>query len=242
MGIERGTLSVRDLDIDVVRKRIKYIHLSVYPPEGRVRVSVPLHVDDEAVRLAVIGRLAWIRKKQAAFQAQERQSRRELVSGESHYYLGRRYRLEVVELWAAQSVELRGNGMMRLSVRPGSTSGTRERVLQAWYRARLREALPALLETWIPVIGSSPSFWGIKRMKTRWGTCNPATKRIWLNLELAKKPPECLEYVLVHELTHLLESGHGERFKALMDGFLPNWRSVRTVLNAAPLAHESWGC
>lgn len=242
MSIDTSTLSIQGIDIDIVRKRIKYIHLSVYPPEGRVRVSVPLHVGEEAVRLAVISRLAWIRKKQAAFRSQVRQSQRELVSGEAHYYLGRRYRLEVVEAMTRQSVEIRGNGIMSMNVRPGSTSVSRERLLQEWYRARLRDAVPPLLETWCKVMGVSPSQVGIKRMKTRWGTCNPKARRIWLNLELVKKPPECLEYVLVHELTHLLEASHNERFKLLMDGFMPAWRSIRATLKAAPLAHESWGC
>jgi len=242
MSIDTVTLSIQGLTIDVVRKRIKYIHLSVYPPEGRVRVSVPLHVGDEAVRLAVISRLAWIHKKQAAFRSQVRQSRRELVSGEAHYYAGRRYRLDVVEGSARQSAELLGNGIMRLSVRPGSTPETRERVLRSWYRERLGESLDPLVEKWVPLIGDRPSYCGIKRMKTRWGTCNPTAKRIWLNLELAKKPVECLEYVLVHELTHLLEPSHNERFKTLMTRFLPNWRSIRVLLNAAPLAHEDWSC
>lgn len=242
MSTDKDTLSVQGIDIDVVRKRIKYIHLAVYPPEGRVRVSVPLHVTDDAVRLSVISRLAWIRKKQAAFRSQARQSRRELVSGEDHYYLGRRYRLEVVETRSRQSVELRAAGYMRLNVRYGSTPETRDRLLRLWYRDRLRESVPPLLETWAPRIGAAPSSWGIKRMKTRWGTCNPTAGRVWLNLELAKKPPECLEYVLVHELTHLLEASHNDRFKSLMDGFLPNWRTIRAVLNAAPLAPETWEC
>lgn len=235
-------MSVAGLDIDVVRKPIKYLHLSVYPPEGRVRVSVPVHVDDEAVRLAVISRLPWIRRKQAAFRAQARQSRRELVSGEAHYYLGRRYRLEVRETRGRQSVRLRGAGYLSMNVRPGSTIESRERLLHAWYRSALVELVPPLLDTWAPVIGVSPDFWAIKRMRTRWGTCNPTARRIWLNLELAKKPPECLEYVLVHELTHLLEASHNERFKALMDGFMPTWRTIRAILNAAPLAHEAWEC
>lgn len=235
-------MSVAGLDIDVVRKPIKYLHLSVYPPEGRVRVSAPLHMDDEAVRLAVISRLPWIRRKQAAFRAQARQGRREFVSGEAHYYLGRRYRLEVLETRARQSVQVRGTGYLRMYVRPASTIESRERLLQSWYRAALVELVPPLLDKWAPVIGKSPEFWAIKRMRTRWGTCNPIASRIWLNLELAKKPPECLEYVLVHELTHLLEASHNERFKALMDGFLPNWHIIRATLNAAPLAHEAWEC
>lgn len=240
MATERGELLVRDLRVEVVRKAIKNLHLGVYPPNGRVRVAVPLAVSDDAVRLAVIGRLAWIRRQQARFHAQPRHSRREMVSGESHWFMGRRYRLIITEQDGRTAVALRGNAYLELRVPPGTTADVREEVLHRWYRTRLRAMVPPLLAKWQPVLGVEASAVGIRRMKTRWGSCNPDAGRVWLNLELAKKPAVCLEYILVHELAHLLERRHDERFIALMDRHLPSWRLQRDVLNRAPLAHEDW--
>ena len=226
--------------MEVVRKDIKNLHLGVYPPAGRVRVAVPLRMDDEAVRLAVIGKLGWIRRQQAHFTAQPRQSAREMVSGESHYYLGRRYRLRVVEHDAPPQVNLRGASTLELAVRPHTDAAQRLEILNQWYRRELKRLIPDLIAQWEPVIGVQVAEWGVKRMKTRWGTCNIAARRIWINLELAKKPPACLEYIVVHEMTHLLERRHNDRFKALMDRFLPQWRLHKEELNRAPLAHETW--
>jgi predicted metal-dependent hydrolase len=235
-------LIVDGIPVHVVRKPIKHLHLGVYPPDGRVRVSAPLHVTDDAVRMAVIGRLAWIRKHQARFAAQARQSARRMVSGESHLFLGRRYRLQVLEHRdVRQSVVVRGS-TLELHVQPGTTDARREAILYGWYRAILRELVPPLIARWEPVLGVRAADWGIKRMKTRWGSCNTRDRRVWVNLELIKKAPECLEYVVVHELVHLLERGHGARFKALMDRHLPRWREVRARLNAEPLAHADWEC
>lgn len=224
----------------MVRKAIKNLHLGVYPPNGRVRVAAPLAVSDEAVRLAVVGKLGWIKRQKARFDTQPRQSEREMVSGESHYYLGRRYRLSVVENAGVSGVVLRNRSTMELQVSPGSNTVQRKRVLQQWYRQRLKELLPALIEKWQRIMGVELSEWGIKQMKTKWGTCNPVAKRIWLNLELAKKPVRCLEYILVHELAHLIERTHNERFLAIMNRHLPQWRHHRQQLNAEPLAHASW--
>jgi predicted metal-dependent hydrolase len=240
MVTERHELHVRDLRVEVVRKAIKNLHLGVYPPNGRVRVAAPLAVSDEAVRLAVIGRLAWIRRQQARFHAQPRHSRREMVSGESHWFMGRRYRLILTEQDGRPAVALRGNAYLEMRVPPGSTAEEREEVLHRWYRARLRVLIPPLVQKWQLVLGVEASGWGIRRMKTRWGSCNPDAGRVWLNLELAKKPPACLEYILVHELTHLLARRHDEHFVAVMDRHLPAWRMHREVLNRAPLAHEDW--
>jgi len=228
------------MPVEVVRKDIKNLHLAVYPPNGRVRVAVPTRVSDDAVRLAVIARLSWIRKRQAALEQQERQSEREMVTGESHYVNGRRYLLDVVERHAPFRVTIRNNRTLELQVRPGSDRARRERVLWDWYRRSLRRQIPGLLEKWEPVIGVKVAACGIKRMKTRWGTCNVESRRIWLNLELAKKPPECLEYILVHEMVHLLERAHSDRFRGYMDEFIPQWRLHRETLNRAPLAHEDW--
>jgi len=233
-------IEVRGVPVEIVRKDIRNIHLGVYPPNGRVRVAVPLHVNDEAVRLAVISRLAWIHRQQESFERQERQSEREMVNGESHYVAGRRYRLAVVEADAPAGVRIRNNTTLELQVRPSSGRGAREALLVRWYRARIRSQVPKLIAKWEPVAGVTVAEWGIKRMKTRWGTCNANARRIWLNLELAKKPLACLEYILVHEMIHLRERHHNDRFKQLMDSVMPQWGLWRDMLNKAPLAHEEW--
>ncbi len=240
MTTEHRTLKVGALTVAVERKAIKNLHLGVYPPHGRVRVAAPLAVSDAAVRLAVIGKLGWIKRQQTQFSAQVRQPVRELVSGESHFVFGRRYRLHVVAGKGAATVRLRSHSRLELRIRPGASVAQKDRALQAWYRERLKERIPALLAKWQPILGVEAAEWGIKRMKTRWGTCNTDARRIWLNLELAKKAPGSLEYILVHELVHLLERNHTERFVALMDRHLPHWRHMRQELNSAPLAHETW--
>lgn len=229
------------ISVEIVRKAIKNLHLGVYPPHGRVRVAAPLTVSDEAVRLAVIGKLGWIKRQQSKFEGQSRQSRREMVTGESHYYLGRRYRLNVIEHDGSARVELRSKTTMDMYVRPGAATPKREQILNDWYRQQLRALIPPLLEKWEPVLNVQTLEWGIKRMKTKWGTCSPAAQRIWVNLELAKKPPQCLEYIVVHELVHLIERHHNDRFLALMDQHLPQWQLSRAELNHAPLGHEEWG-
>ncbi len=226
--------------MEVVRKQIKNLHVGVYPPTGRVRVAAPLLLDDEAVRLAVVSRLGWIRRQQAEFERQVRQSQREMVSGESHYFEGRRYLLDVVEHPGRPQVRLANNRTLELRVRPGSDRDRRDAVLQKWYRMRLRDRLPALLAKWEPKVGATAAQVRIKKMKTRWGSCNAADRRLWLNLELAKKPSSCLEFILVHEMVHLLERHHTDRFRSLMDALMPTWRLHRDELNRAPLAHEEW--
>ena len=231
---------VSGLAVIVERKAIKNLHLGVYPPHGRVRVAAPLAVSDQAVRLAVVSKLGWIKRQQTRFSTQVRQSARELVSGESHYVFGRRHRLQVIAGEGAATVTLRPRSRLELRIRPGASAAQKERALQGWYRQRLKERVPPLLAKWQPILGVEAAEWGIKRMKTHWGTCNTDARRIWLNLELAKKAPGSLEYILVHELVHLLERNHTERFVALMDRYLPHWRHLREELNSAPLAHETW--
>jgi predicted metal-dependent hydrolase len=239
--IKRQQIEVRGIQVEVVRKDIKNLHLGVYPPNGRVRVAAPLRVNDEAVRLAVISRLGWIRRQQNGFERQDRQSQREMVTGESHYVQGRRYRLDVIEQDGPASVRLSNTRTLELRMRPEASRDQREAALHRWYRQRLRQRIPQLIAQWEPEIGVTVADWGIKRMKTRWGTCNVEARRVWLNLELAKKPASCLEYILVHEMVHLLERHHNERFRELMDRLMPLWREYREELNRAPLAHESWG-
>jgi len=240
MNTEKHQITVNDITVEVVRKAIKNLHLGVYPPRGRVRVAAPLAVSDDAVRLAVIGKLAWIKRQQAKFEAQPRQSRREMVRGESHYFLGQRYRLRVIEHHGAGKVVVRNKAAIDLYVRPESSAGQREQVLQRWYRAQLKALIPSLLEKWQLVLGVQVGDWGIKRMKTKWGGCTIDARRIWINLELAKKPVQCLEYIIVHELVHLLERHHNDRFQKLMDQFIPQWRLHREELNRGPLGYENW--
>ena len=241
MTTEAKTLVVSGIRVEVVRKAIKNLHLGVYPPHGRVRVAAPRVIGEEAIRLAVIDKLGWIRRQKAMFAEQPRQSQREMVNGESHYFLGQRYRLRVHEQDAPARVAVRGIASLDLFVRPGTTADQREAVLLRWHREQLKALIPPLLEKWQPTLGVQVADWGIKKMKTKWGSCNPASRRVWFNLELAKKPVQCLEYIVVHELAHLLERHHNERFAALIEAHIPQWRQYREMLNQAPLGHEEWG-
>jgi len=240
MSIISQLITVSDIPVEIVRKNIKNIHLGVYPPEGSVRISVPNHITDENVRLAVVLRLSWIKKQQEEFRKQPRQTVREFVTGESHYYQGRRYILEVIKIRGKHSLCLKNNSKMVLRVSPGTTKANKELVVHNWYRLQLRKNIGGLLEKWQPIIGKQARSWGIKKMKTKWGSCNIKDARIWINLELAKKSPECLEYILVHELVHLHERHHNDNFLRLMDKFLPHWRQSRDLLKNEPLAHEDW--
>ena len=237
---DRYHIDVRGITVEVIRKDIKNFYIGVHPPDGHVRVSAPLHFDADAIQMAVVSRLGWIRRQQAAFERQDRQSQREFVTGESHYFSGRRYRLDVVERDCSPRVWLQNNTRMGLSVRPGADRDTREATVHRWYRQHLRAQLPPLLEKWEAKVGVSVNEVRIKKMKTLWGSCNIEAKRIWLNLELAKKPESCLVYILVHEMVHLLERDHNDRFRELMDSFLPQWRTYQEQLNRAPLPHENW--
>ena len=240
MGTESTFIQVSGIDVEVIRKDIKNLHLAVYPPNGRVRVSAPIRLDNEAVRLAVVDRLGWIRKNQDRLRNQVRQSPREMVNGESHYAWGRRYRLKIEDGGRSNQVRLDGNTTMVLKARSDADRDRRVKALNDWYRAELRDAIPGLIDKWSPVVGVEVASWSVKKMKTRWGSCNIGARRIWLNLELAKKRPECLEYVVVHEMVHIIERLHNDQFKDLMDTLMPNWRTYRDELNRAPLAHEDW--
>ena len=240
MATEPHALSVGGIAVEVHRKAVKNLHLGVYPPDGRVRVAAPLAMSDDAVRLAVVGRLAWVKRMRAQFAAQPRQPVREMVAGESHYFRGRRRRLSVVHHDRAPAVSLRGRATIELRVRPEATAADARAALARWHRAELRKLLPPLLEAWQAKYGVAVASWGIRRMKTRWGTCHVAARRVWFNLELVKKPPRCLEYVVAHELAHLVERNHTPRFAALLDEHLPGWRATRDALNAEPLGHDEW--
>lgn len=240
MSQAKHILTISGIDVQIVRKDIKNLHLAVYPPDGHVRVAVPEHVTDDNVRLAVVSRLSWIKKQQQDFKDQPRQSKRSYVSGECHYFFGKRCRLELIEQTGTHELVLLKSGKLKMFVKPGTPVEKKEKLINEWYRAELKKKVPDLIDKWQLIMGKKVANWGVKKMKTKWGSCTIETKRIWLNLELAKKPPECLEYILVHEMVHLLERYHNERFKTYMDNFLPQWRRCRDSLNRSPLAHESW--
>jgi predicted metal-dependent hydrolase len=235
---ESSRLEIAGLQIEVVRKAILHLHIAVYPPDGRVRVAAPFWVGQDAIRLAVLDRLAWIRRHQAKFADQARQSEREMVNGETQWFQGRKYRLEIREVPGHEGVALKGLATMEMTVRPSSDADHRRAILERWYRKQLKLVLAPWLSTWEAAIGVKAASWGVRKMRTHWGSCNPKAKRLWFNLELVKKSPDCLEYVVVHELIHLLERRHDARFKELMTQFLPEWRSIRESLNAAPLGQE----
>lgn len=233
-------ITVNNIVVDVHRKDIKNLHLGVYPPDGRVRVAAPLNIDDDAVRLFVISKLGWIKKQQKVLQEQPRQSKRDYVSGESHYFLGERYLLNVVYRKGRPELSIRNKTHLDMFVREGSDYEYRKRVMTEWYRSELKALAEPLVEKWKTEIDVPLSHWGIRLMKTKWGSCNVERRRILLNLELAKKPQRSLEFIIVHELVHLLERRHNARFVALMDKFMPQWRLYRDELNAYPLKHEHW--
>ena len=225
--------------IDVIRKDIKNIHLSVYPPEGRVKISAPNRMELDTIRVYALSKLSWIKKQQAKFSSQERETPREYIDRESHYYRGKRYLLRVLETKAPPKVVLR-HDTLDLHVRPGADSDKRKKILSEWYRAQLKLELPALISKWEQLLSVKINAHGVRRMKTNWGTCNPIAGRILLNLELAKKPPECLEYIVVHELLHMLERKHNDRFVALMSEHLPQWRYYQDLLSRLPMKDEVW--
>ena len=239
MSTASAYLTIRGIDIDVVYKDIKNLHIGVYPPLGRVRVAAPRRLDDEHVRLAVIQRLPWIKRQRELLCSAERQSEREMVTGESHYVWGTRRRMTVVERPGRVHFEVDGARLL-LYLPAGTTAERRRRLLDQWQREQLRHVVPGLITKWETVLDVSVPRWTIRRMKTKWGSCNRETGHIVLNVELAKKHPDCLEYVVVHEMTHHLEPNHGPRFTKLMDGFMSNWRSLRDDLNNSPLAEEQW--
>lgn len=232
-------IQLGDLMIEVERKEIRNIHLSVYPPVGAVRISAPLRMDLDTIRVYAISKLKWIRKQQDIFNRQQRETRREFLTRESHYYLGERYLLKVIEQDANPRIILKKKEI-RMLVRPETRLEKKQEMLDEWYRSELKRIVPPIIKNWEEKIGVKAHDYGIKKMRTKWGTCNPNAGRIWLNLELAKKPLECIEYIVVHELIHLIEPSHSKRFMALLDEHLPKWKFYRDELNRLPISHCGW--
>ena len=234
------TMELGDITVEVVKKDIKNVHLSVYPPTGRVRISAPVRMSLDTIRVFAISKLGWIKRQQQKLQEQVRETPREYLDRESHDVWGKRYLLRVIEREAPPMVLLQ-HSILLLQVRPGTDEAKRQAIVGAWYREQIKEAGLPLIAKWEPRMGVKVERLFVQHMKTRWGSCNPRTGSIRLNSELAKKPPECLEYVVVHEMVHLLEPTHNQRFMAQMDRFLPQWQSHRDTLNRLPVRHEYWG-
>jgi len=232
-------IELGNIKIDVELKNIKNIHLSVYPPNGKVKISAPARMDLDTIRVFTISKLKWIKKQQEAFRNQERETPREYLTKESHYFKGKRYLLKVIEHNAKPKVILK-HSAIELYIRPNTTIEKRKQILDAWYRTEIKKIVPKMIDKWEKKIGVKSNEFGIKKMKTKWGTCNTKAKRIWLNLEIAKKPFECLEYIIVHELVHLLERSHNEKFVKYMNEFMPKWRFYREELNRLPFSHVDW--
>ncbi len=222
---------VSGINIEIVKKNIKNMYLRVLPPAGNVRISAPFHASDEAIKLFAISKIGWIKKQIKKFENQSRQFERKYVSGEIHYLWGRRYKLQIKHTEKANNIEIKANNLI-LTVGENSTTSQREKIMNEWYRAELKAKLPALVEKWEDKIGVKANDVRVKNMLTRWGTCNVKDKRIWINLQLVKKPIICLEYIVVHELVHLLENKHTPVFIDYMDKFFPNWKVIRHELNS----------
>ncbi len=233
-------LNLGDITVEVELKDIKNIHLSVYPPSGRVRIAAPLRMNLDTIRIYAISKLGWIKKQQQKFRSQVREAPREYLNKEGHYYLGKRYLLKIVECDAPPVVRIKHH-TIELQVRPGSGLSKKQEVMEEWYREQLRDLAQPLIEKWEKTLKVSLNELGIRKMKTKWGTCNREAGRIWLNLELAKKPIHCIEYIIVHELVHLLERNHNSIFIAYMDNFLPDWKHLKNELNQLPVSHRDWG-
>jgi len=233
-------IKLGDIAVDVVKKDIRNIHLSVHPPTGKVRISAPLRMDLDTIRVFAISKLGWIKQQQNKMHQQEREPPREYLDRESHYVWGKRYLLKVVEKDAAPRVELKHSQML-LQIRTGTSEEKKQAILDEWYRAQLKEAVPPLIAKWEPLMGVKVGRFFVQRMKTKWGSCSRNSDGIRLNTDLARKPRECLEYIVVHEMAHLIEPTHNRRFIALMDLFMPGWQHRREALNRLPVRHENWG-
>lgn len=239
MSTDYEKIKVSNFEVDVIRKDIKNMHLAVYPPTGRIRLSAPTSANAEMVRLFAISKISWIKKHIKNFNDQPRETRRTYQNGESHYFLGKRYLLKVYEKPGASEVKI-GNTKILLFVKDATNAALKANNMKEWYRSQLKLILPSLISKWEKEIGVKSNDWAVKQMRTKWGACNTEEKRIWLNLELVKKPLICIEYIIVHELVHLLERNHNENFVRHMDNFMPKWRHHRNELNQLPVAHTDW--
>lgn len=237
MNTEAQQIQVLDVTIDVIKKDIKNMHLAVYPPTGRVRIASPKAINDEAIRLFAVSKIRWIKKHQKSFYEQSREAPREYITGESHYFEGKRYLLKVIARYGKHEIRVKNKTYLELYVSPNATIAAKEKVFNAWYRAHLKKIVPQRIKNWEKKIGVTCKAWDVKKMRTRWGSCHIEKRKILLNLELAKKPRHCLDYVIAHELVHFHERNHNENFKKLLDTYMPNWKSYKRELNNLPVAY-----
>jgi len=233
-------LDIANLKVEVKKRNVKSLRIGVFPPTGRVRVTAPLSYENHLIESVVIKKLNWIKRQQGQLLSQERQTEREAVSGESYFFKGKKYKLAVIHGGARGRLILKNSSKMELSISNSASKDTRLNVINSFYRKSLQEELDVLLPKVEERLGVKVKNCSIRKMKNRWGSCDPKNKRITINIELIKKNPACLNYILIHELVHILEDNHGEEFIKLMDQFLPNWRYARDLLNTAPLAHANW--
>lgn len=233
------TIQIGDLSIRLTRKDIKNVHLSVHPPDGRVTLVAPTATRPDVARAYAISKLGWIREQQTKFKNQARETPRQFIERESHYLWGRRYLFSVVFQQAKPCVKL-DHKRITLTVRPNSHPDKRAEVIHEWHKSLLHEAIPPLIDKWEPKLGVKVAAYFLQRMKTKWGSCNHDAGHIRLNTELVKKPKDLLEYVIVHEMAHLLEPTHSERFITILNEHYPTWREARAELNELPLAAEVW--
>lgn len=233
------TIELGDIHIAVTRKAVRNVHLSVHPPEGRVTLVAPTNTRLEVARAYAISKLGWIRSQQTKLQQQNRETPRQFVKRESHYLWGRRYLLDVEEKEARPCIKF-DHKRITLRVRPSSSLEKRAQVMHEWHKRQLHEAIPPLIQRWESKLEVTVNRYYLQRMKTKWGSCNHRAGNIRLNTELVKKPKDLLEYIIVHEMAHLIEPTHNERFMALLDRHYPGWREARDELNALPLTAETW--
>ena len=224
-------INVSDISAEVEWKRIKNVHLTIYPPDARIHVSAPMVMSEEAVRLFLVSKQAWIKQRVSQIIEQNRQTPREYVSGENHYFKGLRFRLKIIYHNAPAKVEVQANEYIKLFIREGATKERRAEVLKEWYRAEFKTLLPSLILKWEEILGVKANKWEIKQMKTLWGSCNHRTRNIIFNLELIKKPLHCIEYIVVHELLHIKVRLHNEEYTALLNRYFPNWKQLKDELN-----------
>lgn len=240
MNSNSTILHVSDIPVEFVRKNIKNVHLSVLPPEGRVRLSGPVGMSEDSARLAVVTRWSWIKKKQKQYANQRRETQREFVDGETHYFNGHKYLLSVAHESGPASVTVLGNGRIELRCREEAGREVRQRAFDSFYRTHLGILISKKVRRFCSDLSVNEPNIRIQRMRTKWGSCTAASGRILINLELAKKPSACVEYILAHELVHLRVRHHNEEFKALLERMMPDWSHRRDVLNSYPLAYSDW--
>lgn len=233
-------IDISTIEVEVRKRNVKSIRIGVFPPTGRVRVTAPLNYDQSLIESVVLKKMNWIRRQQEGFIKQERLTAREAVSGESYFYKGKKYKLSVVESTSRSALTIKDSSRMELSILKDTKEATRLSVINKFYRKALQDELDILVPDLSKKTGIKVKHYSIRKMKNRWGSCDTVKKHITINIDLIKKNRACLNYIVIHELVHLLEPKHNQRFKELMDEHLPNWRYCRELLNSAPLAYASW--